>query len=73
MINQGLRTREEQDALHTRGRTKLSIGKRDIVIMAKDGHTYHNSGLAFDTVGLRQGRPGLRPSRLSPGRRTNPV
>jgi peptidoglycan L-alanyl-D-glutamate endopeptidase CwlK len=53
-----LRTKEEQDALYTIGRTKP--GK--IVTNARGGYSYHNYGLAFDFCLLdpSTGRPDWR-------------
>ena len=55
-----LRTYQEQDNLFTLGRTKVNpVGKSDkkpmgnIVTNAKGGQSYHNFGLAFDIVLLK--------------------
>jgi hypothetical protein len=50
MVTQGLRTREEQDALYAKGRTEPPIGDGFIVTKARGGQSYHNFGLAFDIV-----------------------
>ena len=50
LIYCGLRTMEEQAALYAKGRTVS--GK--IVTKAKPGESYHNYGLAFDWVPLKQ-------------------
>jgi peptidoglycan L-alanyl-D-glutamate endopeptidase CwlK len=50
LIYCGRRTMEEQAALYAKGRT--IIGK--IVTKAKPGESYHNYGLAFDWVPLKQ-------------------
>ena len=50
LIYCGRRTMEEQAALHAKGRT---TGGR-IVTKAKPGESYHNYGLAFDWVPLKQ-------------------
>jgi peptidoglycan L-alanyl-D-glutamate endopeptidase CwlK len=52
LVTQGLRTWEEQDALHAKGRTVAPIGKKYVVTNAKGGQSYHNFGLAFDIVVL---------------------
>ena len=52
LITQTLRTWEEQDKLHAKGRTDPPIGKKHIVTNAKGGQSYHNFGLAFDIVVL---------------------
>lgn len=44
LITQGLRTREEQDALYAQGRTKPG----PIVTNARGGQSQHNYGLAVD-------------------------
>lgn len=46
LITQGLRTREEQDALYAKGRT--APGK--VVTNAQGGYSWHNFGLAYDIV-----------------------
>jgi len=51
-ITQGLRTFAEQDALYAKGRTVP--GK--IVTNAKGGQSYHNYGLAFDVVEIKNGQ-----------------
>ena len=51
-ISQGYRTYEEQNALYARGRTEG--GK--IVTYAKGGYSSHNFGLAFDIVGIKNGK-----------------
>jgi hypothetical protein len=50
LIYCGRRTMEEQAALYAKGRT--TSGK--IVTKAKPGESYHNYGLAFDWVPLKQ-------------------
>ena len=52
LITQGLRTYAEQDALYAQGRTKP--GK--IVTNARAGYSYHNFGLAFDFVIIKNGK-----------------
>jgi LysM repeat protein len=52
LITQGLRTWEEQDALHAKGHTLAPLGKQYIVTNAKGGQSFHNFGLAFDIVVL---------------------
>ena len=52
LVTQDLRTREEQDTLYAKGRTVPPLGKQFIVTNAKGGQSYHNFGLAFDTVVL---------------------
>ena len=52
MVTQGLRSREDQDALYAKGRTVPPIGRKHRVTMAKGGQSYHNFGLAFDIVVL---------------------
>lgn len=52
-ITQGLRTIEEQNELYAQGRTK----KGKIVTNAKGGYSYHNYGLAFDVVVMKEGKP----------------
>ena len=52
LIYCGRRTMEEQAALYAKGRT--SKGK--IVTKARPGESYHNYGLAFDWVPLKQNR-----------------
>ncbi len=51
-VTSGLRTWEEQTKLYNRGRT--SPGKR--VTNAKAGQSYHNYGLAFDVVEIKNGK-----------------
>jgi RHS repeat-associated protein len=51
-IAQGYRTYAEQDALYAQGRT--APGK--IVTNAKGGYSNHNFGLAFDIVGITDGK-----------------
>ncbi len=51
-ITSGLRTWEEQTKLYNKGRT--SPGKR--VTNAKAGQSYHNYGLAFDVVEIKNGK-----------------
>jgi hypothetical protein len=50
LIYCGMRSMEEQAALYAKGRTQP--GK--IVTQAKPGTSYHNHGLAFDWVPLKQ-------------------
>ena len=50
LIYCGRRTMEEQAALYQKGRTT----KGKIVTKAKPGESYHNYGLAFDWVPLKQ-------------------
>ena len=50
LIYCGRRTMEEQAALYAKGRT---VGGK-IVTKAKPGESYHNYGLAFDWVPLKQ-------------------
>ena len=49
---QGFRTYEEQDALYAQGR----IAPGNIVTKAKGGFSNHNFGLAFDIVGITNGK-----------------
>lgn len=57
-VTQGLRTWKEQDRLYAKGRTGAPIGKKHRVTNAKGGSSYHNFGLAFDTVVLSsKGKP----------------
>jgi hypothetical protein len=51
-VTQGLRTIAEQNALYAQGRT--TSGKK--VTNAKGGQSYHNYGLAFDVVIMRDGK-----------------
>lgn len=51
-ISQGLRTIEQQDALYAQGRTAPG----PIVTNAQGGHSYHNFGLAFDIVVIRDSK-----------------
>ncbi len=51
-VAQGYRTYAEQDALYAKGRT--APGK--IVTWAKGGESNHNFGLAFDIVGIKNGK-----------------
>ena len=51
LIYCGRRTMEEQAALYAKGRTD---GSSKIVTKAKPGESYHNYGLAFDWVPLKQ-------------------
>lgn len=52
-IAQGYRTVEQQDALYAQGRTESG----SIVTNAKGGYSNHNFGLAFDIVGITDGKP----------------
>ncbi|MDR1876291.1 MAG: M15 family metallopeptidase [Flavobacteriaceae bacterium] len=52
-IAQGFRTYAEQDALYAKGRTDKSS---KIVTKAKGGFSNHNFGLAFDIVGITDGK-----------------
>ena len=49
---QGYRTYEEQDDIYAQGRTKPG----DIVTNSKGGESNHNFGLAFDIVGITDGK-----------------
>jgi RHS repeat-associated protein len=51
-IAQGFRTVAEQDDLYAQGRTKPG----SIVTNAKGGYSNHNFGLAFDIVGITDGK-----------------
>ena len=51
-ISQGFRTYDEQDALYAKGRTIPG----NIVTNAKGGISNHNFGLAFDIVGIKNGK-----------------
>ncbi|WP_206604260.1 M15 family metallopeptidase [Aquimarina sediminis] len=51
-VTSGLRTWEEQTRLYNKGRS--APGKR--VTNAKAGQSYHNYGLAFDVVEIKNGR-----------------
>ena len=51
-ITSGLRTFAEQDALYAQGRT--AEGRK--VTNAQAGDSYHNYGLAFDVVEIRDGQ-----------------
>jgi RHS repeat-associated protein len=51
-VSQGFRTYEEQDALYAQGRTLSGA----IVTKAKGGFSNHNFGLAFDIVGITNGK-----------------
>jgi RHS repeat-associated protein len=51
-VAQGFRTYAEQDALYAQGRTALG----NIVTNAKGGFSNHNFGLAFDIVGITNGK-----------------
>ena len=51
-VSQALRTIAEQDALYAKGRTAPG----GIVTNAKGGSSYHNYGLAFDVVIIRNGQ-----------------
>lgn len=53
LITSTLRDFEAQDALYAQGRT--TPGK--VVTNAKAGQSWHNWGLAFDVVPLRNGKP----------------
>ena len=53
-VVQGLRTKEQQDALYAQGRTAPPPPKGKIVTDARGGHSMHNYGLAVDMV------PGIR-------------
>jgi len=58
LVTQGLRTWKEQDKLYAKGRTVAPIGKKHRVTNAKGGSSFHNFGLAFDTVVLNsKGKP----------------
>ena len=51
-VAQGFRTYEEQNALFAKGRTTSG----GIVTKAKGGESNHNFGLAFDIVGIKNGK-----------------
>jgi RHS repeat-associated protein len=51
-IAQGFRTYEEQDAIYAQGRTTPGV----IVTKSKGGESNHNFGLAFDIVGITNGK-----------------
>ena len=51
-IADGFRTYQEQDALYAKGRTAAG----SIVSNAKGGESNHNFGLAFDIVGIKDGK-----------------
>lgn len=51
-ITSGLRTIKEQNELYNQGRTT----KGKIVTNAKGGDSYHNYGLAFDVVEIKDGK-----------------
>jgi len=53
IVTSTLRTHAEQDALYAQGRT--TAGK--VVTNATAGFSYHNWGVAFDVVGLKNGVP----------------
>jgi peptidoglycan LD-endopeptidase CwlK len=53
IVTATLRTNADQNALYDQGRTKP--GK--IVTRVSGGNSYHNWGLAFDIVPLRDGKP----------------
>ena len=53
LVDQTLRTNQEQDELYASGRTKP--GK--ILTKAKGGDSYHNYGLAFDIAIMVNGKP----------------
>ena len=53
-VSQGYRTYEEQDALYAKGRR--GIAGETIVTKAKGGQSNHNFGLAFDIVGITNGK-----------------
>jgi hypothetical protein len=52
-IVQGFRSVEEQDALYAQGRTEPG----SVVTNARGGDSFHNYGVAFDVVEIRDGRP----------------
>lgn len=56
-VTEGLRTFKEQDLLYAKGRT--APGK--IVTNARGGQSYHNYGLAFDVVVMRDRQPIWEP------------
>ena len=51
-ISAGYRTCQEQDKLYAQGRTD----DKTIVTNAKGGYSIHNFGLAFDIVGIKDGK-----------------
>ena len=51
-VSQGYRTFDEQNALYAQGRTKPG----PVVTKAKGGFSSHNFGLAFDIVGITNGK-----------------
>ena len=53
LITGTLRTFEEQATLYEQGRTKPG----NIVTWAKAGESFHNYGIAFDFVPLKDGKP----------------
>lgn len=52
-ITQGHRSIEEQDKLYAQGRTSPG----SIVTNARGGQSFHNYGLAFDVVEMKNGQP----------------
>lgn len=52
LVTDGLRTYAEQASLYAKGRTKPG----SIVTNAKPGQSYHNFGLAFDMVVIKNGK-----------------
>ncbi len=57
-ITFGLRTFDEQSALYNKGRDENgnTVDKSKIVTNAKAGQSYHNYGLAFDIVEIKDGK-----------------
>jgi peptidoglycan L-alanyl-D-glutamate endopeptidase CwlK len=56
-VTYGMRTFEEQNELYNKGRDKNGniIEKSKVVTNAKGGQSYHNYGLAFDVVEIKDG------------------
>jgi peptidoglycan L-alanyl-D-glutamate endopeptidase CwlK len=57
-VTSGFRSFAEQDALFARGRTILREGNKSVrkVTNARAGESYHNYGVAFDVVEIKNGK-----------------
>lgn len=53
IVTQTLRSKSEQDALYAKGRTKPG----SVVTNARYPYSFHNHGVAFDFVPLKNGQP----------------
>lgn len=57
-VSQSYRTNEEQDEYYNEGRQ--GIEGESVVTRARGGESYHNYGLAFDVVEIKNGEPNYK-------------